>query len=130
MWPRTATNGSTANHRVSPPQETVGGFVISSHKHGEKLPVYSLYVGSRDGGAFSGSDRQAVIDATSAAFGCFTIVDADGFFQRKSVATLIIKVATDDSASVEALSNGLGHILDQEDVGMEVAGLYRSISTG
>ena len=93
-------------------------------------PVHSLYVGSRDGSTFTEADRQIVNDTAAESFDYFTVVDADGFFQGRSVATLIIKVATDDEASVEALGQVLGQLLDQEAVGMETVGVYRTISTG
>jgi hypothetical protein len=93
-------------------------------------PVHSLYVGSRDGSTFSEADRRAVIDASTASFDCFTVIDADGYFRGRSVATLVIKIATDDEASVEELARCLGQILEQEAVGMETAGLYRTISSG
>ena len=121
MWPRTATNGSAANHCVSPPQATVEGFAISSHEHRDELPVHSLYVGSRDGKVFTDADRQAVTAAVAASFDFFTVVDADGYFQGRSVATLIIKIATNDGASVEALGHDLGRLLDQQVVGLETA---------
>ena len=91
-------------------------------------PVHSLYVASRDGSTFSEADRQVVIDTAAASFDYFTVVDADGFFQGRSVATLIIKIATDDDASVEALGRNLGLLLEQEAVGLETAGYYKSIS--
>ena len=91
------------------------------------LTVHSLYVGSRDGNAFPDADRKAVIDAASAAFDCFTVVDADGYFKGRSVATMVIKIGTDDTASVEMLGLELGHLLDQEAIGLETAGTYRSI---
>jgi hypothetical protein len=94
------------------------------------LPVHSLYVGSRDGKAFPDADRQAATAAVAGYFDCFTIVDADGYFEGRSVATLIIKIATNGSASVEALGHDLGRLLDQQVVGLETAGLYRSISMG
>ncbi|MDB9704332.1 hypothetical protein OAA86_09650 [Rhodospirillales bacterium] len=81
------------------------------------LPVHSLYVGSRDGKTFSDDDRRAVIDA-------------DGYFKGCSVATLIIKIGTEDRASVEALGNELGRFLDQEAIGLETTGYYKSISMG
>ena len=112
----------------------------NSAVHGpERLPsiidtgsvsVHSLYVGSRDGKAFSETDRQVVIDAAAASFDCFTVIDADGYFKGRSVATLIIKIATDDEASVEALGRELGQLLGQEAIGLETAGAYRSISMG
>ena len=119
MWPRTATKGSpTANHRVNPPQTTVGGFVISSHELQNGLPIHSLYVGNRNGKAFPDVDRIAVTAAVAASFDCFTVVDADGYFQGDSVATLVIKIATNDGASVEALGLNLGQLLDQQVVGL------------
>jgi hypothetical protein len=92
------------------------------------LPVYSLYVGSRDGNALPDVDRRAVIDTVSASFDCFTVVDADGYFKGRSVATLVIKIATEDSALVEALGHELGQLLDQQAIGMETNGTYKSIS--
>jgi hypothetical protein len=92
------------------------------------LLVHSLYVGSRDGKAFPDADRRAVIDAVSAEFDCFTVVDADGYFKGRSVATLVIKIATNDTASVETLGRDLGRLLDQQAVGLETAGYYKSIS--
>jgi hypothetical protein len=96
----------------------------------KELPVHTLYIGSRDGGPFSHVDRQAVTDTVAAAFDCFTVIDASGFFHGSSVATMVIKIATEDQASVEDLALGLGHLLDQQAVGLEVAGRYRSITSG
>ena len=67
-------------------------------------------------------------DAVSASFDCFTVVDADGYFKGRSVATPIIKIGTVDSASVEALGNELGQLLNQKAIGLETAEMYRSIS--
>jgi len=41
---------------------------------------------------------------------------------------MIIKIGTEDSASVEALGHELGQLLDQEAIGLETAGTYRPIS--
>jgi hypothetical protein len=73
------------------------------------LPVHSLYVGSRDGHTFPDDDRLAVTDAVSSSFDCFTVVDASGYFQGRSVATLIIKIGTEDSSAIEALGHQLGN---------------------
>ena len=120
--------GPIAMYRVSPPQASAGGFIISGHKHQDGLPVQSLYIGSRDGGPFTDADRQAVIDAVTERFDCFTVVDGDGYFHGRSVATLIIKIATNDGAAVEELGLHLGHLLAQQAVGLETAGRYHSIS--
>ena len=87
-----------------------------------------MYVGSSDGRAFPDVDRQAVTEAASACFDCFTVIDADGYFKGCSVATLIIKIGTEDSASIEALGHELSQLLDQEAIGLETAGTYRPIS--
>ena len=93
-------------------------------------PVHSLYVGSRNGSTFTEADRQIVNDTAAASFDYFTVVDADGYFKGRSVATLVIKIATEDEASVEALGRNLGLLLEQEAVGLETAGYYKSISLG
>ena len=95
-----------------------------------ELPVHSLYVGSRDGHAFPEADRQAVTEAASACFDCFTVIDADGYFKGRSVSTLVIKIGTDDTALVEAMAHELGQLLDQDAIGLETAGTYRSILMG
>jgi hypothetical protein len=94
------------------------------------LPVHSLYVGSRDGKAFSDVDRQSVTEVVGNSFDCSTFIDASGHFQGRSVATLLINIATDDGASVEELARSLGKLLDQRVVGIETAGIYRSIYMG
>ena len=91
------------------------------------LPVHSLYVGSRDGQAFPDADRQAVTDTVSALFDCFTVIDADGYYKGRSVSTLVIKIGTDDTALVEAMAHELGQLLDQDAIGLETAGYYKSI---
>ena len=96
----------------------------------DRGPVHSLYVGSRDGGPFPNDDRQAVIAAVSASFDSFTVIDASGIFQGRNVATLVIKVATDDRAAIEGLALSLGHRLGQQAIGLETAGRYQSILTG
>ena len=93
-----------------------------------QLPVHSLYVGSRDGGAFTDADRQSVIATVSAAFNNFTAIDANGYFKGRSVATLVIKIASDDQIRLEALAHSLGVLLGQEAIGLETHGRYRSIT--
>jgi hypothetical protein len=92
------------------------------------LPVHSLFVGSRDGRAFPDADRQAVIDATAAVFDGFTVMDADGYFQGRSVATMVIKLGTDDIAAVISLARRLGALLVQQSVGHETGGRFHSIT--
>ncbi len=90
------------------------------------LPVHSLFVGSRDGGAFPDADRLAVIEATAASFDGFTVMDADGYFQGRSVATMIIKLGTENTETVISLAQRLGTLLAQQSVGHETGGRFRS----
>ena len=92
------------------------------------LPVHSLFVGSRDGRAFPDADRQAVIEATAAAFDCFTALDADGYFQGRSVATIVIKLGTHDTEAAISLARRLGALLAQKSVGHETGGRFHSIT--
>jgi hypothetical protein len=92
------------------------------------LPFHSLFVGSRDGKAFPDADRQTVIEATAALFSCFTLMDADGYFQGRSVATMVIKLGTDDTQAVIALARRLGALLAQQSVGHETGGHFHSIT--
>jgi len=92
------------------------------------VQVCSLYVGSRDGGAFPEEDRQVVTNTVAACFDCFTIIDAGGHYQGCSVATFIVKIATEDKPLLLKVIRGLGHLLEQQAVGLEIAGRYMSIS--
>ena len=58
----------------------------------------------------------------------FELYSGYGYFKGRSVATPIIKIGTVDSASVEALGNELGQLLNQKAIGLETAEMYRSIS--
>ena len=92
------------------------------------LPVHSLFVGSRDGEAFPDADRQAVIEATTAAFSSFTVMDANGYFQGRSVATMVIKLGTGDTGAVISLARRLGTLLAQQFIGHETGGRFHSIT--
>ena len=94
----------------------------------EGFPVHSLFVGSRDGRAFPDTDRQTVIEATAAAFDGFTVMDADGYFQGRSVATMVIKQGTDDTEAVISLARRLGTLLAQQSIGHETGGRFHSIT--
>jgi hypothetical protein len=100
----------------------------SMETQSDGLPVHSLFVGSRDGRAFPDADRQAVIEATTADFSCFTVMDADGYYQGRSVATMVIKLGTDDTEAVISLARRLGTLLAQQSVGHETDGRFHSIT--
>ena len=92
------------------------------------LSAHTLYVGSRDGNAFSTSDRNEVLDAIASAFDSFTVMDAEGYYRGKCVITLVIKIATDDQPAITALAQRIGRQLDQQSVGIETGGYFRSLS--
>ena len=91
------------------------------------LSAHTLYVGSRDGNAFSTSDRNEVLDAIASAFDSFTVMDAEGYYRGKCVITLVIKIATDDQPAITALAQRIGRQLDQQSVGVETGGYFRSL---
>jgi hypothetical protein len=90
------------------------------------LPVQSLFVGSRDGRAFPDADRQAFIEATSAAFDDFTVLDTDGYSRGRNVGTIVIKLETDDIEVVISLARRLGALLAQQSIGDETGGRFHS----
>ena len=93
----------------------------------QDVPAHIFYLGSRDGKTFSDSDRKDVLGAISSAFSSFTVMDAEGYYQGLCVATLVIKIATDDQTAVEALARQLGVQLEQQSVGVETGGYFRSL---
>jgi len=90
-------------------------------------PVHCLFIGSRDGEAFSDEDREAVAELIGQDFDCFTMIDAAGRFRDRNVATLVVKIATDEGAKVTATALRIGRHLSQQAIGLEVNGYYRSI---
>ena len=92
------------------------------------LSAHTLYVGSRDGNAFSTSDRNEVLDAIASAFDSFTVTDAEGYYRGKCVATLVIKIATDDLQAITELAERVGRQLGQQSVGIETDGHFRPLT--
>jgi hypothetical protein len=95
-----------------------------------RYPVHTLYVGSPDGAPFRAAERGVVVETASSCFAGFTINDAEGFFEGRPVATLIIRIATGDTPVVEEMARSIGRKLGQRKVGLEVKGLYQSIPMG
>ena len=91
-------------------------------------PVHSLYVGSPDGGPFSTADRTTLVGEVISCFSGFTINDAQGFTEDRPVATVIVRIATGDTPGVQDLARSIGRILGQREVGLELKGIYQSIS--
>ena len=90
--------------------------------------VHSLYVGSPDGGPFKVADRTALVDDVISRFSGFTISDAQGFFGGRPVATVIVRIATGDTPGVQDLARSIGRKLGQREVGLELKGIYQTIS--
>ena len=90
--------------------------------------VHTLYIGSPDGNSFGSADRTAVVEMLSSCFAGFTINEAEGFFEGRPVATLIVSIATGDSPAVEEVARSIGRKLGQRKIGLELKGLYQSIS--
>lgn len=67
------------------------------------------------------------METASSCFAGFTINDAEGFFEGRPVATLIIRIATADTSAVEDMARSIGRKLGQREVGLEMQGLYQSI---
>jgi len=55
-------------------------------------------------------------------------MDADGYFQGRSVATMVIKLGTDDTEAVISLARQLGTLLAQQSIGHETGGRFHSIT--
>jgi hypothetical protein len=91
-------------------------------------PVRTLYVGSRDGNTFPANDRKDVLDAIASAFDSFTVTDAEGYYRGKYVATLVIKIATDDLQAITVLAERVGRQLGQQSVGIETDGHFRPLT--
>ena len=93
----------------------------------EALLLHRLYVASRRGEPFTRAERSAVIDAVAACFDGFTLSDALGYFRGRPIATLVIDIASADTASIRELATTLGRLLGQEEVGLAVGGQFVSI---
>jgi HD domain-containing protein len=89
---------------------------------------YSLYIGSRDGAAFTKADYTNLTALISDCFENFTIKDADGFYKGKPVCTKIIEIATTDFSSVIELAISLCKLMAQESVIVEASNVYHIVN--
>ena len=90
-------------------------------------PLYSLYVGSREGLPFSEEDLDVLFKSVAEIFPSFTVLTAEGFYLGKRLPTRVVHIATSDVQRVEELCQIIGKILDQKWVGLNVGGAYSSI---
>lgn len=91
------------------------------------LPFYALYIGSRGGAEFDGTNRDEVFDLVSARFPSFSAFDAHGFYKGARLPTLVVHIATKDRHSISELCQELGRLLRQRWIGVSDGGTYRSI---
>lgn len=90
-------------------------------------PLYSLYVGSREGLPFSEADLDAVFKMIAEMFPSFTVLTAEGFYLGKRLPTRVIQIATSDVQRVEEICQIIGKRLEQKWVGLSVGDAYSSI---
>ena len=91
------------------------------------MPVHGLFIGSRNGDAWSPEERDAVFTETSRLFKSFTIMDAMGCFMGRPVPTLMVRVGSNDVQRVRELAHVLGRLTKQKEVGLETMGRYHSV---
>ena len=89
--------------------------------------VHGLFIGSRNGDAWSPEDRDAVFTQTSRLFNSFTIMDAMGCYMGRPVPTLMVRVGSNDVQKVRELAHVLGQLTKQKEVGLETMGRFQSI---
>ena len=68
------------------------------------------------------------IEFAASVFDGFTVMDSDGYFRGRSVATMVIKLGTEDTEAVTSLARRLGALLAQQSVGHETGGRFHSIT--
>ena len=91
------------------------------------MPVHGLFIGSRNGDAWSPEKRDAVFTETSRLFKSFTIMDAMGCYMGRPVPTLMIRVGSSDVHRIRELAHVLGRLTKQKEVGLETMGRFKSI---
>jgi len=93
------------------------------------VPVHRLYLGSHSGAAWKPLYRDAVISEAVNHFGNFTIGDVEGYWDGRSIPTLVLCIGTTDTARVKLLADVIGRITRQKEVGLEVNGQYQALKT-
>ena len=91
------------------------------------MPVHGLFIGSRNGDAWSPEKRDAVFTETSRLFKSFTIMDALGCYMGRPVPTLMVRVGSNDVHRIRELAHVLGRLTKQKEVGLETMGRFHSI---
>lgn len=85
-------------------------------------PMYTIYLGSREGARWLPSEITDVLDHTRRWVKFATIIEATGIYKRQVVPTLLIKIASHNTHEVHTLAANLGIIHHQTTVGVECNG--------
>tara|TARA_R110000787_G_scaffold125584_2_gene236743 strand:+ start:195 stop:494 length:300 start_codon:yes stop_codon:yes gene_type:complete len=79
-----------------------------------------IYVGSPDGGPFTELLRKNIIERVLRTVESFTVQDAEGYYQGRRVATLIISVWDVRKREASTLAADLATLAKQKEVALEV----------
>ena len=89
------------------------------------MSVHGLFIGSRNGDAWSTEDRDAVFTETSRLFNSFTIMDAMGCYIGRPVRP-DDPWGSNDVQRCAALAHVLGRLIKQKEVGLETMGRFHT----
>ena len=90
-------------------------------------PIFTLYLAAPDGLTFTTHDEAVAMALVGARFASFTVIEAKGVHEGRSLPTLLIQIADHDRAAVAALAAALARRFDQRWVGMSDGARYTSI---
>ena len=91
------------------------------------MPVHGLFIGSRNGDAWSPEERDAVFTETSRLFNSFTIIDALSCYMGRPFPTQMVRAGSGDMHRIRELAHVLGRLTKQKEVGLETMGRFQSI---
>ena len=80
--------------------------------------VHRLFVSSPNGNPFGPGVWSALVDEVALRFRSFTITLAEGVFEGRPLATLVISIVTKDTPAVRELDGSVGKQLGQRQVGL------------
>lgn len=93
-------------------------------------PVCRIYLCNRARGPWTEDLQEEVFAVVGAQFPSFTVQEAIGFFEGKSMPTLVIIIASSDLDPVFRVAEQLRTLMDQRGVGVEHGGLYVRLVEG
>jgi hypothetical protein len=93
-------------------------------------PICRIYLCNRERGPWTDDLREEAFAVVRARFPSFTVQEAMGFFEGKSMPTLVIIIASSDLDPVFRVADELRTLMDQRGVGVEHGGLYLRLVAG